>query len=342
MKFNKLLSKISIITMVFFSIVSCNMVEKTSNAIRKEVVATYDDKKLTRGEVEDYFKGFEKVLIERYGEDYKNDPKYENEQLKDFARNYAENSILIKEFEKRQLLTEEEVNAEVDEMVLNVMRLFIDDENGTMDFPGLEGHKINEQKLQEALDSSFLIDIEDYKRKQRDAIKINSLIEDITKDVTVSDEEISKYYEENKDKRYSVKPGGIMHHILVNTEDEALKVKERIENGEKFEDIAKELNKDATSQTGGSLGFVEYDSENYDKDFLAGAKNLSEGEISNPVKTQFGYHIIKVTNIKTETEYNELETVKLDIENNLLQEKKQEKVLSFTENLFKENNLKIK
>ncbi len=342
MQINKLLSKISIISAIFLSVVSCNMVEKTDEAINKEIVATYDGKKVTRGEVEGYFKGFEKVLIERYGKDYKTDPTYKNEQLKYFAKNYAENSILVQEFDNRKILTEEQVNEQVDEMVLNVMRLFIDDENGTMEFKGLEGHKINEHKLEEALESSFLTDIEDYKMKQKESIKINSLIEDITKDVTVTEEDIKKYYEDNKDSKYKTGPGGIMHHILVDTEEEALKVKDRIKNGEKFEDIAKELNKDATSQTGGSLGFVEYENKNYDKDFLEGAKKLSEGEISDPVKTQFGYHIIKVTNIKSDPEYNDLESVKLDIENSLLQEKKQERIVSFTDNLFKEKHLKIK
>lgn len=342
MQFNKLLSKISIISSIFLSVVSCSMLEKTDEAINKEIVATYDQKKVTRGEVEEYFKGFEKVLIERYGEDYKSDPTYKNEQLKSFAQNYAENSILVQEFDNRKILTEEQVNEQVDEMVLNVMHLFIDDENGTMEFEGLEGHKINEQKLQEALESSFLTDIEDYKRKQRESIKINSLLEDITKDITVNEEEIKKYYEDNKESKYKTGPGGVMHHILVDTEEEAKKVKDRIKNGEKFEDIAKELNKDATSQTGGSLGFVEYENQNYDKDFLEGAKKLSEGEISDPVKTQFGYHIIKVTGIKNEPEYNDLESVKIEIENNLLNQKKQEKIIDFTDNLFKEKNLKIK
>ncbi|EIA25444.1 Putative foldase [Candidatus Arthromitus sp. SFB-4] len=133
-----------------------------------------------------------------------------------------------------------------------------------------------------------------------------------------------------------------MYHILVDTEEEALKVKERLNNGEKYEDIAKELNKDATSQTGGSLGFVEYDNTNYDADFLAGAKNLKEGEISDPVKTQFGYHIIKVTDVRTEDQYTDFESVKSEIEETLLYEKKNKAVTEFSENLFKEKKLKVK
>ena len=340
MKFNKLISKISMIALMFFVLSSCSIVQKTEEAIRGEVLATYDGRKITRGEVEDYFKGFDAALIERYGEDYKNNSEYLNEQLKAFAENYAQNSILIEEFGKRGIATEEEVNEEIDNMVSEVMHLFIDEENGTLDDG--HGHKVNEEKLNEALKAAFYVDIEDYKTKQRDIIKINKLVDDLVKDVSVSEDEILEYYENNKDEKYKTGAGATMYHILVDTEEEALKVKERIEAGEKYEDIAAELNKDATSQTGGSLGFVEYDNTSYDADFLEGAKNLSEGEISDPVKTQFGYHIIKVEGIKSEPEYDDIESVRVDIEETLLTEKKQNLVNEFSENLFKEKNLKVK
>ena len=340
MKFNKLISKISMIALVFFVLSSCSIIQKTEEAIRGEVLATYDGRKITRGEVEDYFKGFDAALIERYGEDYKNNSEYLNEQLKAFAENYAQNSILIEEFGKRGIATEEEVNEEIDNMVSEVMHLFIDEENGTLDDG--HGHKVNEEKLNEALKAAFYVDIEDYKTKQRDIIKINKLVDDLVKDVSVSEDEILEYYENNKDEKYKTGAGATMYHILVDTEEEALKVKERIEAGEKYEDIAAELNKDATSQTGGSLGFVEYDNTSYDADFLEGAKNLSEGEISDPVKTQFGYHIIKVEGIKSEPEYDDIESVRVDIEETLLTEKKQNLVNEFSENLFKEKNLKVK
>ena len=340
MKFNKLISKISMIALVFFVLSSCSIIQKTEEAIRGEVLATYDGRKITRGEVEDYFKGFDAALIERYGEDYKNNSEYLNEQLKAFAENYAQNSILIEEFGKRGIATEEEINEEIDNMVSEVMHLFIDEENGTLDDG--HGHKVNEEKLNEALKAAFYVDIEDYKTKQRDIIKINKLVDDLVKDVSVSEDEILEYYENNKDEKYKTGAGATMYHILVDTEEEALKVKERIEAGEKYEDIAAELNKDATSQTGGSLGFVEYDNTSYDADFLEGAKNLSEGEISDPVKTQFGYHIIKVEGIKSEPEYDDIESVRVDIEETLLTEKKQNLVNEFSENLFKEKNLKVK
>ena len=340
MKFNKLVSRISMIALTFFTMTSCSMIKKTDEAIRNEVLATYVGKTVTRGEVEDYFKGFDSVLVERYGEDYRNSQEYVNEQLKSFAQNYAQNSILISEVDKKGLITEEELNKKINERTSEVMHTFIDEQNGTLDDG--HGHKVNEQKLNEALKQSFYVDIEDFKAKQRDIIKMDTLIESIIKDIKVSDEEVSKYYEQNKDSQFVTGPGAVMYHILVNTEEDALKVKERLNAGEKYEDLAAELNPDATSQTGGSLGFVEYESKNFDSDFLAGARNLEEGQISDPVKTQFGYHIIKVTDIKNEPVYDDFDSVKVNIENSLLTEKQQKAVLEYSENLFKEKKLKLK
>ena len=340
MKFNKLLSRVSILSIVFFTLFSCRIVKKTEEAIRAEVLATYTGKKITRGEIEDYYAGFNKALEEKYGKDYRSNAKYINEQLKVFAKNYAENGILIQEFDNRGIATDEEISKEVDNVVSEILKQFIDNENGTIDYGN--GNKINETLLNETLAKSFYMNLDDFKRKQVDIIKINKLVEDLVKDIVISEDEMRKYYEDNKEQKYSKKPGAVMYHILVATEEEALKVKERLQSGEDYGEIAKELNKDSTSQTGGSLGYVEYGSTSYDQDFLNAAKELKEGEISDPVKTKFGYHIIKVTGVNQDVVYDDFESVKSKIEEKLLTEKKQTTVLEFSEKLFKEKNLKVK
>lgn len=81
-------------------------------------------------------------------------------------------------------------------------------------------------------------------------------------------------------------------HILVNKQSEALEVLSRIKNGEKFGKMAKELSIDTGSaKKDGNLGY--FTKGMMVKPFEEAAFKLQIGEISEPVKTEFGYHIIK-------------------------------------------------
>ena len=88
-------------------------------------------------------------------------------------------------------------------------------------------------------------------------------------------------------------PQAHARHILVETEEEALAVKERLEAGEAFEDLAAELSNDPGSgQEGGDLGW--FTEEDMVAPFAEAAFSLEIGEIGDPVETQFGWHVIDV------------------------------------------------
>ena len=81
-------------------------------------------------------------------------------------------------------------------------------------------------------------------------------------------------------------------HILVKKNSEALMVLDRLKNGESFTNLAKELSIDkASGKKGGDLGFFRKGM--MVKQFDDVAFRLEKGQISEPVKTEFGYHIIK-------------------------------------------------
>ncbi|XPV67415.1 MAG: peptidylprolyl isomerase [Halarcobacter sp.] len=82
-------------------------------------------------------------------------------------------------------------------------------------------------------------------------------------------------------------------HLLVDSEDLCLDLKKRIENGEKFEDLAKEYSTCPSGANGGDLGkFREGDMvEEFDKVVFNEAVNVVHG----PVKTEFGYHLLETT-----------------------------------------------
>ncbi|HZH51049.1 MAG TPA: peptidylprolyl isomerase [Microvirga sp.] len=87
-------------------------------------------------------------------------------------------------------------------------------------------------------------------------------------------------------------------HILVETEDEAKKAAQRVKGGEDFAKVAGELSKDPGSKTdGGDLGFFTKD--RMVEPFAEAAFKLQPGQVSDPVKSQFGWHVIKVEEKRT-------------------------------------------
>ncbi|MFR2716889.1 MAG: peptidylprolyl isomerase, partial [Anaerococcus obesiensis] len=113
----------------------------------------------------------------------------------------------------------------------------------------------------------------------------------------VDEKQIKKYYEENKDTLSQVKAS----HILVADEATAKQVKEKLDNGEDFAKLAKEYSKDtANAEKGGDLGYFTKDK--MVKEFADKAFSMKKDEVSDPVKTSYGYHIIKVTDKKDSPE----------------------------------------
>lgn len=82
-------------------------------------------------------------------------------------------------------------------------------------------------------------------------------------------------------------------HILVDTEAEAIALKEEILSGKPFEDVAAEHSKCPSGARGGDLGF--FGRGQMVKEFENAAFDLKVGEISDPVRTNFGWHLIVVT-----------------------------------------------
>ena len=108
-----------------------------------------------------------------------------------------------------------------------------------------------------------------------------------------TEEEMNAYFESNKDNLTMID----VDHILVATEEEAKAAKERLDGGEDFAEVAKDVSTDpASAAKGGALG--EVSPSTFVKEFSEAAMALKEGEISDPVKTQFGYHIIRLNALK--------------------------------------------
>ena len=176
--------------------------------------------------------------------------------------------------------------------------------------------------------------IEEAKRK----IMVSKFIEDqISRNIKISDKEIEDYYKLHK-KEFVMPERYKASHILVATEDQAKKVLERINKGEDFATVAKELSIDASKSNGGDLGY--FTEGQMIPDFEAACFKLQPGQTSGIVKTQFGYHIIKLTD-KKPSQAKTLGEVSDQIKLRLLDMKKIEKLQEIIKQLREKANITI-
>ena len=117
------------------------------------------------------------------------------------------------------------------------------------------------------------------------------------------------------------------HHILVPTEDEAKKALARVKGGEDFGKVATEVSKDPGSK-GGDLGWFTKD--RMVPEFGEAASKLKPGELSEPVKTQFGWHIIKLDETRPKT-FPPLDQVRDQVARYVVQKAQSELVLKLRE-----------
>ncbi len=124
--------------------------------------------------------------------------------------------------------------------------------------------------------------------------------------VRVTDEEVQKYFEENKE-QFAPEMTFNASHILVETEEQAAEIAEKIKSGElTFEDAAMQFSSCPSKANGGSLG--EFGHGQMVPEFEAACEALEEGELSAPVQTQFGWHVIKLVSkgMGKEVEFSEI------------------------------------
>ncbi|MEM5292926.1 peptidylprolyl isomerase [Burkholderia sp. JPY481] len=159
-------------------------------------------------------------------------------------------------------------------------------------------------------------------------VVLRALIEDFVKNNQPTDAEVTARYnalvKEAGGKEYH------LHHILVDNEQQAKDLIAKIKAGASFEDLAKQYSKDPGSgKNGGDLDWS--DPKAYVPEFADAATHLQKGQMTDtPVHTQFGWHIIRVDDIRAVTP-PPLEQVRAQI----VQQIQQEKLQAFEENLRK-------
>ena len=176
--------------------------------------------------------------------------------------------------------------------------------------------------VEDAIESG-LTQTEEFQKLYREFVFQHS-IGQMFKTINVTDEECEAYYNENKE-QFMQKESVSAKHILVDNEELCKEIKEKINNNEiTFEEAAKQYSSCPSKEKGGDLGM--FNRGMMVPEFEEAAFTLSINEISNPVQTQFGYHLIKVEN-KKEATIADFESVKNQIIQRLMQQAQDNKYL---------------
>jgi foldase protein PrsA len=131
--------------------------------------------------------------------------------------------------------------------------------------------------------------------KWKEQIRSNLLLEELlTKDVEVSNDELSNYYKKNKE-LFHVPPAFHLSHIVVSTEEEADQVLQELAQGSDFSTLAMERSiEEFSANEGGDIGYLSEEDERYPVQYIQIAKELKKGAYSMPIKVDQGYAIIKL------------------------------------------------
>lgn len=199
-------------------------------------------------------------------------------------------SLLVKQYGDEAL--DALVTDKIIEMEAKKEKVTISDKEKEEELKNLKESYGGEEGFKAALEQSGVTeagiaeDIEKY-------LKTEKLLEPR---IDLKEDEIKAYFEENKD-QYAQQEQVKASHILVEDEATAKEVKSKLDKGEEFADLAKEYSTDASNaESGGELGY--FGKGEMEAAFEEAAFALKANEISGPVKTDYGYHIIKVEDKK--------------------------------------------
>ena len=286
------------------------------------VIAIVNDIEIKQKHLTQQLVYIESLMTWQYGENYKDSPEamaYYDEQKRIMVDYLVDTQVMIS---KAPSLGIEILDTRVEE-----------------ELELLKAGYNTEEEFEEALKLSEM-SLEDLKQMLKDDLTIAAVVQPFTQDIVVEEEEAKQYYEDNI-ALYTVPAGATMSHILVEDEETAKKVKEKYDEGTSFEELASKYGTDATKSQGGLLEYIPYNSTSYDKDFLNGAKSLKEGEVSSPVKTQFGWHLIKVEGVSPKDSVTPFEEVKVEITSQLIMEKENDIVGEKVEEWRKQSDIVI-
>ncbi len=197
----------------------------------------------------------------------------------------------------------------------------------------------NQEAYEQALEQNNITE-DELREDIRENLPLLEVQERVAGDTQPSEEEVQKYYDENKAAQFTNPAQRCMRHILFNKDqkEKAEEVKQQLENGANFAELAKENSQDpGSAEQGGDLGCLGKGETV--PEFEKAAFGAETGEIVGPVETEFGYHLIEVTDVRPE-ETRPLEEVEPQITEQLAATKRDEEFQAWIEEQKKQRDVK--
>ncbi|MDF2532900.1 MAG: peptidylprolyl isomerase [Clostridia bacterium] len=281
---------------ITISLVFSGCVKKNPQADSETAVAVVGGEQIMKTEFNQMFEMFKVQYEQQYGAEIWEQDVDGRKYIDVMKEKVLDMLVDIKVQEQEALkagitATEEEIEAEVEKA-----RKYFDSEEKFNEF--LTSQKMTMEYLRDTI---------------RKDILVSKLQEKLTTEVSVTDDEVAAYYGANQDQFISIKAS----HILMEDEEEAKKMLERVKKGENFNELALEFSEDPTAvDNKGDLGYFR--KGQMVEPFETAAFALKAGEISELVKTDYGYHIIKLEDKK----YDKLEEIAAELKISMADNKK--------------------
>lgn len=317
---------------MLLSFTGCDIIERTPESIGKTVLAKVDGEKITRADVDKLLKSQLDSYKTQYGDDYEN-----NEEVKSTIKEARKGAIDKLVSDKVLMNKKDDLDVEIN-----------DDDIKTQVEEQVKQYKeytATEEAYVEFL-AGYGYTPEEFETYMTEQMKIGKVYEKVVADVTTTDEELQTYYDDNI-ANYQVNAGATVTHILfkdaTNGEAQAKAARVLAVSGKSFTDIkAMDEYKDDENVLTEDLGHQDFENNTtMVTEFVDGFKSLALNEISQPVKTSFGYHIIKNTAVNTEAITQTFDEVKETVKSTVLQTKQEAEYKTKIEEYKAEMDIKI-
>ncbi len=318
--------KVSLVLCALISVVlaGCQPAETTANSSSgSKKVATYEGGEVTEGELQQFAEQSGLGQLEPGTPEYETAVQQVMPQLVglEIAKTYAE--------EQGITVSDEEVDKEMEEIKKQVGEQ-----------ARASGQDLSDQEaFNQALEQNQISE-DELRQDVRENLPVQQVQERVAGNAEPSQEEIQKFYDENKVAQFTQPAQRCMRHILFNKDQQqkAEEVKTQLENGGDFAELARENSQDpGSAENGGDLGCLGKGETV--PPFEEAAFAAETGEIVGPVETEFGYHVIEVTEIREE-QTQPLDEVEPQITDQLAATQQEEEFTKWIEEQKEQRNVK--